>query len=110
MGLFIGHEAQLTHLLESYKKMGDKLRITAQLIEPRSDKHIWLKDYDLPYKEIMGIPSEIALQIADHLKAFLTGDEQQSIERIPTENLEAYELMQQAIYLFKKAFSNTVIQ
>jgi TolB-like protein len=94
----------VNYILEgSYKRIGGELRITAQLIDSKSDKHIWLKDYDLPYKEVIGIPAEIAIQIANHLKAFISEDEKQSIDRIPTNNLEAFELMQEATYL-----SNTV--
>ncbi len=78
-------------LAGTFKRMGDDLRITAQLIETKSDNPIWLEDYDLPYHEVIGIPPEIALQIANHLKAFISEDEQQRIETIPTENLEAYQ-------------------
>jgi tetratricopeptide (TPR) repeat protein len=80
--------------------MGDDLKITAQLIEPMSDNHIWLHDYEISYTEVMGIPGEIAYQIADHLKAFMTEEEQQNISSLPTENLEAYELVQQIKSIF----------
>ena len=97
----IAEELSVNYILEgTYKKMGDRLKITAQLIEPKSDNHIWLKDYELPYNELPGIPGEIAFQIADHLKAFITGEEQKNIARMPTENIEAYEIMQRAIHLF----------
>ena len=73
----IADELGVNYILEgSYKRMGDELKITAQLIEPRSDNHLWLKDYQLTYKEVPGIPGEIALQIADHLKAFILNDEE----------------------------------
>jgi TolB-like protein len=97
----IAEELKVNYILEgSYKRMGDDLKITAQLIEPKNDKHIWLRDYELPYKEVIGIPAEIALQIADHLKAFITDDEQDRINKIPTSYLEAYELVKQARYIF----------
>jgi len=75
------------------------MRVTAQLIESDSDNHIWLKDYDLPYKEVIGIPAEIALQIADHLKAFLSVSEKENIQKSPTSSQEAYELIQKGLYL-----------
>jgi tetratricopeptide (TPR) repeat protein len=88
----IAQELQVNYILEgSYKRIGDELKITAQLIEPKNDNHIWLHDYELPYKEFIGIPAEIALKIADHLKAFISGEEKVRIERMPTNNLEAYE-------------------
>jgi TolB-like protein len=102
----IAQKLQVTYILEgSYKRMGKDLKITAKLIEPKSDKHIWYHDYELPYKEIPGIPGEIAMQIANHLKAFVSEEIQQSIEKIPTDNVEAYELMQQAISLFNSDLS-----
>ena len=88
----IAQELHVNYILTgTYKRMGDDLRITAQLIETKSDNHIWLHDYDLPYQEVIGIPTEIALQIANQLKAFISEDEQQRIEIIPTKNLDAYE-------------------
>jgi TolB-like protein len=97
----IAEALHVNYILEgSYKRMGDDLKITAQLIEPKSDNHIWLHDYEIPYTEVMGIPGEIAYQIAEHLKAFMTEEEQQSISSRPTENLEAYELIQQVKSIF----------
>ena len=94
----IAEELGVNYILEgSYKRMGDKLKITAQLIEPRSDNHIWGQDHELQYSEVPGIPGEIALQIAKNLKAFISEDVKQSIDRIPTDNIEAYECLQQAM-------------
>ncbi len=96
----IAEELKVNYILEgTYKRIGDELRVTAQLID-KSDKHIWNQDYDRPYKEVLGIPAEIALQIADHLKAFISEDEQQRIERISTSNQEAFDLLHQINYYF----------
>jgi TolB-like protein len=95
----IAEELRVNYILEgSYKRIGDELRITAQLID-KSDKHIWLQNYDRPYKEIIAIPADIALQIADQLKAYITGSEKQNIQKIPTANQEAYELILQIEYI-----------
>jgi len=107
----IAESLRVNYILEgSFKRIGDELRVTAQLIDSKSDNHIWLQDYDLPYKEVIGIPAEIAHQIADHLKAFISENEKQSIDRMPTNNLEAYEIMQKAIYLFNTEFINAIEQ
>ncbi|MCJ7717947.1 MAG: FlgO family outer membrane protein [Anaerolineales bacterium] len=96
----IAEELEVNYILEgTYKRMGDELKITAQLIEPKSDDHIWLQDYKLPYNEIIGIPGEIALQIADHLKVFIKSEEKERIENEPTANIEAYNLYLQGRYL-----------
>jgi len=104
----IAEALHVNYILEgSYKRMGDDLKVTAQLIEPKSDNHIWLHDYEIPYTEVMGIPGEIAYQIADHLKAFMTEEEQLNISSRPTENLEAYELVQQIKSIFNaRPFEN----
>jgi TolB-like protein/Tfp pilus assembly protein PilF len=95
----IADELKVNYLLEgTYKKIGDQVRVTAQLIEPKNDKHLWQQEYDQPYKEIISIQSDIALQIAANLNAFLTSSEKQIIEKIPTINQEAYELIQKALY------------
>jgi len=97
----IAKELGVNYILEGvYKKVGDQIRVSAQLIKAGSDGHIWQQDYDRPYQEIISLQSEIALQIADQLKAYLTETEKQLIVKIPTQNQEAYELMQQANYLF----------
>ena len=107
----IAEELKVNYILEgTYKKIGDKVRVTAQLIEPKSDKHIWLNVYDQPYEEIITIQSDIALQIADHLKAFLTDSEMQNIQKIPTTNQEAYDLIQQVIHLWNTERFNAVDQ
>jgi TolB-like protein/Tfp pilus assembly protein PilF len=88
----IADELEVNYILEgSFKRMGDEFKITAQLIDPGNENHIWLQDYNLPYSEVIGIPGEIALKIADHLKTFISGEEAEMIEKKPTENLEAYE-------------------
>src|SRR4030042_2419116 len=97
----IADELKVNYILEgTYKKIGDSVRVTAQLIEPRNDKHLWQNEYDKAYKEIISIQADIALQIADQVKAFLTVSEKQNIQRIPTTNQEAYDFLQQAINHF----------
>ena len=97
----ISKELGVNYILESfYKRMGEQIEITTRLIEPESDKHIWSRDYTHPYGEIMGIPGDIALKIANNLKAFISEDVKQSIDRMPTDNFEAYEHMQQVKSMF----------
>ncbi len=94
----IADELKVNYILEgTYKKIGDQIRVTAQLIEPKNDRHIWQQEYDRPYKEIITIQSDIAIQIATNINAFLTGSEIQNIQKIPTTSYEAYDLLQQAL-------------
>jgi len=93
----IADALQVNYILEgSYKRLGDELKITAQLIESKSDNHVWIQDYKLPYNEVISIPGEIAIQIAEHLKAFLSDSERQIITKVSTLNPQAFELLKQA--------------
>ena len=99
----IFQELNVNYLLEgTYLRKGEMLKVTATLIEAHSGKMIWTQDYDTPYNQVMMIPGDIALQIANNLRAFMTEGEQQSIKRMPTNNLEAYEIGNQISYLFKR--------
>jgi TolB-like protein/Tfp pilus assembly protein PilF len=87
----ISNELGVNYILEcSYKKLEGLLRFTVLMKESRSDKLIWTYDFDKQSEEISSIPSDIALQIADQLEAFLTDPEKQIIQRITTSNQEAY--------------------
>ena len=104
----IAEELKVNYILAgTYKRIGDELRVTAQLID-KSDKHIWGQDYDRPYREIITIPADIAFQIADHLKVYMTGTEKQQIQKIPTTNQEAYELLLRIGYIMNtRGFTTT---
>ncbi|MBW6478345.1 MAG: hypothetical protein K0B37_02885 [Bacteroidales bacterium] len=92
----IADELKVNYILSgNFNTTRDTVRITAHLIDPRKDKILWQNGFDQPYKRIITIPADIATQIADCLKTNLTALEKQNIERIPTTNLEAYQLIQQ---------------
>jgi TolB-like protein len=93
----VAEEVDVNYILEgTYKKIGDSVRVTAQLIEPKNDKHLWQNEYDRLYKELISIQSDIALKIAEQVEAFLTSSEKQNIQKVPTTNQEAYEFVQQS--------------
>jgi TolB-like protein/Flp pilus assembly protein TadD len=99
----IADELQVNYVLDgTYKRVGNQLRISANLIEPKSEKQVWQHDFDQPYKDIIAIPADIALQIANHLKAFLTDPEKQNIQKIPTSNQEAYDKYLLGNYYYRK--------
>jgi TolB-like protein len=110
---FIGDELGVNYILEgTYKKIGENLKVSAQLIEARSDKHIWVQDYSRPYAQIMSVQSEIALQIAHQLDAFVSDEEQQRIEKKTTTSHEAFELYQIGRFFWNKrtehGFANAI--
>ena len=89
----IGNELGVETILEgSVRQYGTKVRITGQLIDTKTDKHIWAESYDREMKDIFNIQSEVAQKIAKALQKKLSPEEKLQIETKPTENIEAYAL------------------
>jgi tetratricopeptide (TPR) repeat protein len=90
-------------LLEgSVAKAGNKLRITAQLIQASDGNHLWSDTYDREMQDIFAVRSEVAQQVAETLKVRLLGEEKRKIDKKPTENLEAYNLYRQGRFYTDK--------
>jgi len=83
---------------------GDRIRVTAQLIDANSDEHIWASNYDkeLTAANVFQIQSSLATEIAAALNARLLPDVQDRIDYQPTENLFAWDLATRAQYLLDK--------
>jgi len=95
----IGRKLNVDLVLEgSVQKSGDQLRITAQLINAKTDEHIWAESYDRPISDLFSIQREVAMAIADITQASLSHDEENDINSIPTSNIEAYQLFQRGNY------------
>ena len=76
----------------SIRRAGNRVRIVAQLIDALTDEHIWADTYDRDLTDIFAIQSEVALNIANALRAQLSNDERARVGRQPTQNFAAYEL------------------
>src|SRR5438093_1856965 len=95
----IGELLHVSHLLEgSVAKAGNKLRITAQLIQASDGNHLWSDTYDREMKDIFAVRSEVAQQVAETLQIRLLGEDKKRLDKKPTENLEAYNLYRQGRY------------
>jgi TolB-like protein/Tfp pilus assembly protein PilF len=91
----IGKELGVSYLLEgSFQKFGDDARLIVQLIQTGKEGHVWANEYDRKWNDIFSVQSEVAQAIADELKAIVTPEEKQLIEKIPTTNLTAYDFYQ----------------
>ncbi|HYV97813.1 MAG TPA: protein kinase [Gemmatimonadaceae bacterium] len=89
----IASRLQVEAVLEgSVRRAGTRVRIVAQLIDAGADQHLWAETYDRELVDIFAIQSEVALHIADALKATLSPDERARIERPPTDDMSAYQL------------------
>ncbi len=97
----IGKELGVAHLLEgSVQRAGGKVRVNAQLIDARTDTHLWAQSYDRPLDDVFRIQSEIAVTIAEQLHAQLSPGEKSSIEKPPTTDMTAYDLYLRAQALY----------
>jgi len=87
----IGKELQVDHILEgSVRKSGDRIRVTAQLIEVNTDTHLWSETYTRQLDDIFAVQDEIAQSIVAALKITLSGNEQAAIQNRSTTDAEAY--------------------
>ena len=87
----IGRELGATKLLEgSVRKSGNRLRITAQLIDARNDEHLWAETYDRDLKDIFEIQSEIAEKVARSMEAKLLRQDKDEIRKGLTKSSEAH--------------------
>ena len=115
----VGKELNVGSLIEgSVRKAGNKVRITAQLIDTSTEGHLWAQNYDRQLDDVFAIQSEIAENVAAELRIRLVDSEKRTLEKKPTESTEAYscflrgrELLReetetsfrQALSLFEKA-------
>ncbi len=91
----IAEELNVSYILEgSGQKYEDNIRLTVQLLDAINDKHVWSNPYNREIKDIFSIQSEIAQLIATELKAIITPEERQLIEKTPTPSLTAYDFYQ----------------
>src|SRR5215469_13089316 len=93
----IGNALGVSHVLEgSLRKTGAWLHINVQLIDARTDSHVWAEEYDRNLKDIFAVQSEIAQKVAGQLHVKISSDERLAIERPPTVDLTAFDLYSRA--------------
>ncbi len=97
----IGEELDVATLLEGgVRKVGERVRINAQLIDAATDDHLWAEQYDRRLTDVFEIQSDIAHRIASALQAALTSTERERIQAVPTDNLDAYDYYLRGRYDF----------
>src|ERR1051326_3080290 len=107
----IGKQLGVAHLLEgSVQRTSSRVLIIAQLIDVRTDAHLWAQTYDRDLADVFAIQTDIARAIADQLKAKLSPNEQSAIERRPTADVVAFDLYSRAksLLLTTGVNSNTI--
>jgi TolB-like protein/class 3 adenylate cyclase/Tfp pilus assembly protein PilF len=104
----IGQQLGVAHLLEgSVQRAANRVRVNAQLIDARTDAHLWAQTYDRDLADVFAIQSEIAKAIADQLRAKLSPDEKEAIEKPPTMDVTAFDLYSRATSLMLRVSFNT---
>jgi TolB-like protein/Tfp pilus assembly protein PilF/predicted Ser/Thr protein kinase len=96
----IGNDLRVSHVLEgSVRRTGTRFHMNAQLIDTRTDTHVWVEQYDRDLNDLFAIQSEIAQKIAGQLHAKISPAEKLAIERKSTGDLLAFELYSRAMSL-----------
>ena len=100
----IADELGVVYVLEgSVQHEGDKIRITAQLINAKEDKHQWAESWDKDFQDRLSVQTEIAQIIAAQLNAKISLQEKEQINKKEKGNTDAYNLAQQAKYIRSKS-------
>jgi len=102
-----GHALGVAYLLEgSVQRAGNRVRVTAQLIDARTETHVWSKHYNRQLPDIFAIQDELAEQIVADLHVELSPGERAAIHSAPTDDVAAYDLHLRARQLLN-AFSDS---
>ncbi len=107
----IGNELDVGSVLEgSVRKSGSRMRIAVELIDARSDKHLWAQTYDRKFDDVFSIQSDIAKRVADALRVRILPGETRQIEKKPTTSSEAYALYLKGRYFWNKRTKETLLK
>ncbi|HYC12411.1 MAG TPA: hypothetical protein VEC02_07135, partial [Nitrososphaerales archaeon] len=104
----IGRELEVGSVLEgSFRKAGDKIRVTTQLIDVARDRHLWAQNYDKNLDDIFEVQSDVAKQVADALRVRILSPERERIEKKPTESTSAYTLYLKGMHYFNLRYMHS---
>jgi TolB-like protein/class 3 adenylate cyclase/Flp pilus assembly protein TadD len=101
----------VSHVLEgSVQRSGERVHVSAQLIDARTDMHLWAESYNRDLADVFAIENELAQQIVSQLKSKLSPQEKAAIEQKPTGDLAAHDLYIRAKTLIATAVFSTPLQ
>ena len=99
----IGRELEAGSILEgSFRKAGNRIRVTAQLIDVNEDSHVWSQSYDRDFDDVFAIQSDIAMQIANALQVKIKPLEEARIKEVPTKSTDAHALYLKGKHLLER--------
>ncbi len=110
----VGEALRVNYILEgSVRTAGNKIRITAQLINVRDGYHLWAERFDRLFEDIFDLQNEVSQKIAEALKISLSDSEKQLLAKKPTDDLRAYDFYmrgRELLYLKGKRNTENAIQ
>ncbi|MFC2151094.1 helix-turn-helix domain-containing protein [Bacteroidota bacterium] len=107
----IAQELNVNYFVEgSGQKIGDRILLNVQLIEAQSDKHLWAEQYERETKDIFQLQMDVARNIAGNIKVIITPEEEKRINKIPTDNLIAYDYFLKGLDLFYKGGTENLLE
>jgi len=100
----ISRALNVSHVLEgSVRRQAGRIHVNTQLIDARTDTHVWAEEYDRDLNDVFAIQGEIAQKVAEQLHAKVSSAEKSAIERAPTADVAAFDLYTRAKNLFLAA-------
>jgi len=103
----IARELNVDAVIEgSVLRSGDQVRITAQLIDASTDKHLWSQSYDGELRDTLALQSRVASAIADQIRISVTPQEQAALKNVKAVNPKAYESYLRGRYFWNKRTGN----
>lgn len=107
----IAEELNVSYFVEgSGQKIGDQIQLTVQLIEAPTDKHLWAEQYNKNTKDIFALQQDVAKNIAGEIKAIITPEEEEQINKVPTENLLAYDYFLKGMEFFHRGNKEGLVE
>lgn len=106
----LSKELGVSYFVEgSGQKVGNRILLTIQLIDGKNDRHVWSQQYERDAGDIFKLQMEVATSIAEKIEAIITPDEKRRIEKIPTQNLVAYDHFLKGSDLLVRADSDSTL-
>jgi len=107
----IAKELGVAHVVEgSVQRAANRVRVSAQLIDAKTDAHLWAESYDRPLDDVFAIQSDIAKAIAGQLQAKLSQSQSTALATAPTRDTEAYDLFLKGEYQERQAESTENVE
>lgn len=99
----IAQELNVSYFVEgSGQKVGNQIMLNVQLVQSNSDRQLWAKQYKREVEDIFQLQIDVAKNIANNIEVIITPEEQKRIEKVPTQNLEAYDTFLKGLELFRQ--------